>query len=223
MPSSKLREATGPGRAAGRRSVNVFQEDPIVSGPRSSRNRKKIVEVATSDEEEIDDQEEDEVDDEDAPGDDDDDEDADADADADGDIDMDDVQPQAPTRRGKISPPSRAKPPKSVEAKEMEMEEDEEEEEEDEEEPISDTDEDAEAEVEDQDEIAVPDINIDDLDELDEEDEIDDDMDSDALAMQSGKTTKRQRGNLGNDFLQLPMGEKLQTINNLSKLKLTKK
>ena len=223
MASSKLREATGGGRSAGRRSVNVFREDPIVSGPRSSRNRKKIVEVATSDEEEIDDQEEDEVDDEDAPGDDDDDEDADADADADadGDIDMDDIQPQAPTRRGKITPPSRAKPPKSVETKEMEMEEDEEEEEDDEE-PISDTDEDAEAEGEDQDEIAVPDVNIDELDELDEEDEIDDDMDSDALAMQIGKTTKRQRGNLGNDFLQLPMGEK-RYINNFSKPKLTKK
>ncbi|KAI3297269.1 hypothetical protein DTO002I6_3021 [Penicillium roqueforti] len=204
MASSKLREATGAGRSAGRRSVNVFRDDPIVSGPRSSRNRKKIVEVATSDEEEIDDQEEDEVDDEDAPGDDDDDD--DADADADGDIDMDDVQPQAPTRRGKITPPSRAKPPKSVEAKEIRMEEDEdEEEEEDEEEPISDTDEDAEAEGEDQDESAVPDVNVDDLDELDDDDGIEDDMDSDALAMQSGKTTKRQRGNLGNDFLQLPM------------------
>ncbi|KAJ5189568.1 hypothetical protein N7491_005899 [Penicillium cf. griseofulvum] len=204
MPSSKLREATGAGRAAGRRSVNVFREDPIVSGPRSSRNRKKIVEVATSDEEEIDDQEEDEVDDEDAPGDDDDEEDADADADADGDIDMDDIPLQPPTRRGKISPPSRAKPPKSVEAKEMDMEEEDEDDEDDEEEPISDTDEDAEAEAEDQDEIVVPDVNVDDLDDLDEEDEIDD-MDSDALAMQSGKTTKRQRGNLGNDFLQLPM------------------
>lgn len=101
------------------------------------------------------------------------------------------------------------------------MEEDEEEEEDDEE-PISDTDEDAEAEGEDQDEIAVPDVNVDDLDELDEEDEIDDDMDSDALAMQSGKTTKRQRGNLGNDFLQLPMGEKPH-INNLPKPKLTMK
>ncbi|KAJ5835907.1 hypothetical protein N7447_001933 [Penicillium robsamsonii] len=209
MPSSKLREATGAGRAAGRRSVNVFREDPIVSGPRSSRNRKKIVEVATSDEEEIDDQEEDEVDDEDAPGDDDDDEeedaDADADADADGDIDMDDMPPQPPARRGKISPPSRAKPPKSVEAKEMEMEEDDDEDEDDEEEPTSDTDEDAEAEGDDQDGIAVPDVNVDDLDELDEEDEIDDGMDSDAFAIQSGKTTKRQRGNLGNDFLQLPM------------------
>ncbi|KAJ5773025.1 hypothetical protein N7457_007921 [Penicillium paradoxum] len=201
MPSSKLREATGTGRAAGRRSVNVFREDPIVSGPRSSRNRKKIVEVATSDEEELDDQEEDEVDDEDAHGDDD----EDADADADGDIDMDDIPPQAPARRGKAAPPSRAKPPKSVEAKEMEMDEDEDEEDEDEEEPISDTDEDAEAEGDEHDESAIPDVNVDDLDELDEEDELDDDMDSDAHAMQSGKTTKRQRGNLGNDFLQLPM------------------
>jgi Ino eighty subunit 2 len=207
MPSNKLREATGSGRAAGRRSVNVFQEDPIVSGPRSSRNRKKIVEVATSDEEEIDDQEEDEVDDEDAPIDDD----EDADADADGDIDMDDTPPQPAIRRGKVPPP-RSKPPKSVEAKEMEMDEDEDEDEEDEEDPISDTDEDAEGEVEDRDGSALPDVNVDDLDELDEEDELDDDLESDALGMQSGKTTKRQRGNLGNDFLQLPMGEKIPSI-----------
>jgi Ino eighty subunit 2 len=218
MPSNKLREATGSGRAAGRRSVNVFREDPILSGPRSSRNRKKIVEVATSDEEEIDDQEEDEVDDEDAAIDDD----EDADADADGDIDMDDTPPQPAIRRGKVAPP-RVKPPKSVEAKEMEMDEDEDEEEEEEEEPISDTDEDAEGEVDDQDESALPDVIVDDLDDLDEEDELDDDLDSDALAMQSGKTTKRQRGNLGNDFLQLPMGEELLVVKNRRKLELTNK
>jgi Ino eighty subunit 2 len=206
MPSNKLREATGSGRAAGRRSVNVFREDPIVSGPRSSRNRKKIVEVATSDEEEIDDQEEDEVDDEDAPGDDDDeDADADADADADGDVDMDDTPPQPPVRRGKVASIPRAKPPKSVEAKEMEMDEEEEEEEDEEEEQISDSDEDAEGEIDDQDESGVPDVTVDDMDELDD-DMLDEELEGELL--DGGKMTKRQRGNLGNDFLQLPMGKK---------------
>jgi Ino eighty subunit 2 len=196
MPANRLREATGSGRAA-RRSVNVFREDPIVSGPRSSRNRKKIVEVATSDEEEIGDQEEDEVDDEDAPGDDDDED------DADGDVDMDETPPQPPVRRGKAAPAPRAKPPKSVEAKEMELDEDEEEDEEDEEEEqMSDSDEDAEGEVEDQDESGVPDVTVDDMDELDD-DLIDEELEGEFL--DGGKMTKRQRGNLGNDFLQLPM------------------
>ncbi|KAJ5923758.1 hypothetical protein N7454_009003 [Penicillium verhagenii] len=197
MPAGKLREATG-GRSA-RRSINVFQENPIVSGPRTSRNQKKLVEVATSDED-IEDQEEDEVEDEDALGED------DEDADADGDLDMDDAPPQPPVRRGaKQAPPSRGKPAKSVEEKEMEMEEEEEEEEDLDDEVLSDTDSDAEGEPDDQDETAIPDVNVDDLDEEDEEDDLDDDMDSDALAMENGKQTKRQRGNLGNDFLQLPM------------------
>ncbi|KAJ5317051.1 hypothetical protein PENANT_c030G07474 [Penicillium antarcticum] len=200
MPANRLREATGSGRA-GRRSVNVFREDPIVLGPRSSRNRKKIVEVATSDEEEIEDQEEDEIDDEDAPGDDDD-EDADADGDADGDLDMDDTPPQPPVRRSKAAPAPRVKPPKSVEAKEMEMDEDEEDEEDEEEEQISDSDDDAEGEIEDQDESGVPDVTVDDMDELDD-DMLDEELEGELL--DGGKMTKRQRGNLGNDFLQLPM------------------
>ncbi|KAJ5093706.1 hypothetical protein N7456_009567 [Penicillium angulare] len=195
MPAGKLREATG-GRAAARRSVNVFQENPIVSGPRASRNKKKLVEVATSDED-LDDQEEDEVEDEDALGED------DEDADADGDVDMDDVPPQPPARRAaKPAAPTRGKNARSVEEKEMELEEEEDEEEE--EENVSDTDSDAEGEPDDQDESAVPDVNVDDLDEEDEEEDVlDDDMDSEA--MDGGKQTKRQRGNLGNDFLQLPM------------------
>lgn len=202
MPAGKLREATG-GRS-GRRGINVFQDNPIVSGPRTSRNRKKLVETATSDEE-IEDQEEDEVDDEDAPGED------DEDADADGDLEMDEAPPQPPVRRNvKQATATRGKAAKSVEEKEMEMEEDEEDEEEEEEddENISETDSDAEGEPDDQDESAVPDVNVDDLDEEDEEDELEDDMDSDALAME-GKQTKRQRGNLGNDFLQLPMGKSI--------------
>ncbi|KAJ5168539.1 uncharacterized protein N7482_004133 [Penicillium canariense] len=211
MPAGKLREATA-GRS-GRRSVNVFQENPIVTGPRASRNKRKIVEVPTSDDDDdddLEDQEEDEVDDEDAPGE----EDEDENADADGDIDMDDIPPQPPVRRAAKAAATRGKAAKSVEAKEMELEEEEDEEEEEEEEEedeeeeeenVSDSDSDAEGEPDDQDESAVPDINVDDLDEEDEEDELDEDLDSDAMAMNNGKTTKRQRGNLGNDFLQLPM------------------
>lgn len=217
MPAGKLREATG-GRAAPRRTVNVFQENPIVTGPRTSRNTRKIVEIPTSDdddddEDDLGDQEEDEVDDEDAPGEEE--EEDDEDADADGDMDMDDVPPQLPVRRATKAAAPRGKPAKSVEAKEMELEEEEEEEEEDEldededEEALSDTDTDAEGELDDQDESAIPNVNVDDLDEEDEEDEEDEDMDSDAMALNTGRTTKRQRGNLGNDFLQLPMGKRI--------------
>jgi Ino eighty subunit 2 len=42
-------------------------------------------------------------------------------------------------------------------------------------------------------------------------DELDDDMLDEELEgefLDGGKMTKRQRGNLGNDFLQLPMGKK---------------
>ncbi|KAJ5539536.1 hypothetical protein N7513_007868 [Penicillium frequentans] len=174
------------------------KKTPLCLAHELAATKKKLVEIATSDEE-IEDQEEDEVDDEDAPGED------DEDADADGDLDMDDAPPQPPVRRSaKQATTTRGKATKSVEEKEMEMEEDEEEEEEEDDENVSDTDSDAEGEPDDQDESAVPDINVDDLDEEDEEDELDDDMDSDALAME-GKQTKRQRGNLGNDFLQLPM------------------
>lgn len=216
MPAGKLREATG-GRAALRRTVNVFQENPIVTGPRASRNTRKIVEVPTSDddddEDDLEDQEEDEVDDEDAPGEEE--EEDDEDADADGDIDMDDVPPQPPVRRATKAAAPRGKPAKSVEAKEMELEEEEDEEDEDEldededEEALSDTDTDAEGELDDQEESAIPNVNVDDLDEEDEEDEEDEDMDSDAMALNTGRTTKRQRGNLGNDFLQLPMGKRM--------------
>ncbi|OQD72392.1 hypothetical protein PENDEC_c021G04057 [Penicillium decumbens] len=192
MPAGKLREATG-GRPA-RRSVNVFQENPIVSGTRSSRNKKKVVEVP-SDEDDIEDQEEDEVED-------------DEDADADGDLDMDDAPPQPPARRNaKAAQPPRGKNVKSVEAKEMELDDEEEEEleEEAEDDNVSETDSDIEGEPDDMDESAVPDVNVDDLDEEDEEDDLDDELDNDALALDGGKQTKRQRGNLGDDFLQLPM------------------
>lgn len=200
MPSSKLRDATGGGTrggAATRRSVNVFTENPIVSGPRTSRPRKKLVEVNTSDEEDMDDQEEDEVDDEDAPGED------DEDADADGDLDMDDAPPQPPVskRHAKASATSAAtsKPVKSVEAKEMEVDDDDDE---DDEEELSEPDSDAEGEPDDLEESTLGNVNGGD-EELDDDDL--DESDDGLPSTDPSKMTKRQRGNLGNDFLQLPM------------------
>ena len=192
MPSSKLREVTGGSRSSTKR--NVFTEDPIVTGPRTSRPRKKLVEVDTSDEDDLSDQEEDEVDDDDAPG--------EEDEDADGDLDMDDAPPQPPPRRhAKVAPTSApSKKVKGVEAKEMETENGDEDDDED----LSDMDSDAEGEP-DEDLSATGHANGAEL----EEDELDDEegFDSDDAGTDPAKMTKRQRGNLGNDFLQLPMGE----------------
>lgn len=159
-----------------------------------------MVEIDTSDEEEIGDQE-DEVDDEGPPVDDD---------DADGDVDMDDAPPQPPSRRhAKLAAASatNGKGVKSVEAKEMELHGDDE----DDDEELSDLESDAEGDPEEPEEIGVPDEagHGNGEGELDEEDEVDDEeLDSDGLsAADFSKLTKRQRGTLGNDFLQLPMGE----------------
>lgn len=201
MPSSKLREATGGGTRGGastKRSVNVFTENPIVSGPRTSRPNKRLVEVNTSDEEDLSDQEEDEVD-EDAPGEEED------DVDADGDLDMDDAPPQPPVskRHAKASAPA-GKAVKGVEAKEMELNE---EEDEDDDEELSEPESDAEGEPDDQDESGA--VKAEDEELGDEEDEEDEELDSDDATPggDPNKMTKRQRGSLGNDFLQLPMGE----------------
>ncbi|RAL17802.1 PAPA-1-like domain-containing protein [Aspergillus homomorphus CBS 101889] len=217
MPSNKLREVTGGstrGAPATRRSVNVFTENPIITGPRTSRPRKKLVEVDTSDEDDLDDQEEDEVDDdEDAPGEDEEDEDEDEedeeedeDLDADGDLDMDDAPPQPPIpkRHAKAAAAAAASAPsvkavKSVEAKEMGLDDDDD----DDDEELSEPDTDAEGEPDDQDESMLMTGNG--GEELDEEDE-EDDLDSDGTPTADlTRMTKRQRGNLGNDFLQLPM------------------
>ncbi|RAH39872.1 PAPA-1-like domain-containing protein [Aspergillus brunneoviolaceus CBS 621.78] len=218
MPSNKLREVTGGssrGAPATRRSVNVFTENPIITGPRTSRPRKKLVEVDTSDEDDLEDQEEDEVDDEDAPGEDEDDEDEDEDEedeeededlDAEGDLDMDDAPPQPPVpkRHAKATAAAAAAPSakavKSVEEKEMELEDDDD----DDDEELSEPDTDAEGEPDDQDESMM--VTGNGGDELDEEDEDDEDLDSDGTPTADlTRMTKRQRGNLGNDFLQLPM------------------
>ncbi|RAK96267.1 PAPA-1-like domain-containing protein [Aspergillus ibericus CBS 121593] len=203
MPSSKLREVTGGSTRSGastRRSVNVFTENPIVTGPRTSRPKKKLVEVDTSDEDDLEDQEEDEVDDEDAPGEDDD------DVDADGDLDMDDAPPQPPISKRHAKSAAAAAPAgravKSVEAKEMELDNDDEDDDDDEE--LSELDSDAEGEPDDQDESILANGGAEDLEE-EEEEEDDLDSDDDTPTADLSRMTKRQRGTLGNDFLQLPM------------------
>ncbi|KAL1965566.1 hypothetical protein VTN77DRAFT_5650 [Rasamsonia byssochlamydoides] len=213
MPSSKLREVTNSsGRgttSSGRRSVNVFSENPIVTGPRSSRNKKKLVEVNTSDDDDL--EEDEEVgDSEDAPGEEDD------NMDADGDVDMDDTSPQPPTskRQNKPATPAKGKPVKGVEAKEMELAGDD-----DDDEELSELDSDAEGEP---DETGIDETgegggeDDEELDEEDDEDEEDeeDENDSDEATPATGsrgstpdlsRLTKRQRGSLGSDYLQLPM------------------
>jgi Ino eighty subunit 2 len=221
MPSSKLREVTNSsGRtSSGRRNVNVFTDNPIVSGPRSSRTKKKLVEIDTSDEEDSDGEGADGL--EDAPGEDDDDEEEaedDDSLDADGDVDMDDISPQPPiskraNRLAAMAPPTKGKPIKGVEEKEMELAED------DDDEELSELDSDAEGEA---DETLLQDDEMgeggedEELDEEDEDDEeVEEDLEEDgtpatgsrASTPDYNKLTKRQRGSLGSDFLQLPMGK----------------
>ncbi|KAH1498835.1 hypothetical protein LV164_005123 [Aspergillus fumigatus] len=199
MPSSKLREVTGGsarGSTSTRRSHNVFTENPIITGPRSSRPKRKLVEVSTSEGDDLADQEEDEVD-EDAPGED--------DVDADGDLELDDAPPRPPTskRNAKGTATSTGKSVKSVEEKEMELEEEDDEDDDE----LSELDTDAEGEPDDQDESGLGNGNggDEDLDEEDEEDEEDDDSEEVTPGGDLSRLTKRQRGTLGNDFLQLPM------------------
>ncbi|KAL1999962.1 hypothetical protein VTN02DRAFT_3735 [Thermoascus thermophilus] len=222
MPSNKLREVTSGSKrgSSTRGSVNIFAEDPIVTGPRNSRTKKKMVEVDTSDDDDDDlrDEEEEEVDDsEDAAGE------EDEDVDADGDVDMDDVPPQPPVSKRKGNPavtvtPAGNPPVKSVEEKEMEVAEDDD----DDDEELSELESDAEGEPDDQDESAMHDEEMaegagedEELEEEDEEDEDEEDDDDDDEATPAtgsrgstpdlSRMTKRQRGSLGGDFLQLPM------------------
>ncbi|BDD60922.1 hypothetical protein MPDQ_006954 [Monascus purpureus] len=201
MPSNKLREVSGRGKAdlaaVGKR--NIFTENPIITGPRNSRSKKKIVEVDTSDDEDdIEDQEEDELDED--------------EMDVDGDADVDDAPPRQPVskRNTKASAPS-GKAAKSVEMKEMDVAEEEDEE-------LSELESDAGRDAEEQEESGAANGVADDdgLEEEDEEDEEDEDEDEDVDTDQAtpasrtstpdfNRLTKRQRGSLGNDFLQLPM------------------
>lgn len=222
MPSSKLREVTS-GSKRGSSSKNASTEDAVVTGPRSSRSKKKMVEVDTSDDDNLRDQEEDEVgDSEDAPGE------EDEDVDAEGDVDMDDAPPQPPASKKQGKPavtatPAGDKPVKSVEAKEMEIAEDDDD---DDDEELSELESDAEGEPDDQEETAMQDEEMgeggedEELEEEEEEEEEDDDDDDDddddsdeatpatrsrGSTPEVSRLTKRQRGTLGDDYLQLPM------------------
>lgn len=162
-----------------------------------------MVEIDTSDEDELGDQE-DEVDDDDEeeePVDDD-----DEDLDPEGDVDMDDAPPQPPISRrhakSAANQASAGKGIKNVEAKELEANDDDEEDDDE----LSEME--FEGDADDQDESGVRDEAGNANEELDEDDDVGDveiDSDDDAGA-DAGKMTKRQRGNLGDDFLQLPMG-----------------
>lgn len=147
---------------------------------------------------------------EDAPGEEDD------NLDADGDVDMDDTPLPASKKQNKFAPSSKGKPVKGVEEKEMELAQDD-----DDDEELSELDSDAEGEP---DETGIKDDETgenggeddEELEEDEDEDEEDEEDDSDEATPATGsrgstpdlsRLTKRQRGSLGDDYLQLPMGE----------------
>lgn len=235
MPSNKLREATSGGRKG---APDGLETADMITGPRAKRSTKRSYVVESESDEAEDEEEEaeeevpiedqigepevtdededaaaDEEDEEDEPDQDiaaDEDEAESAEADEDEDEEMEDASPMPPppvvTKKGPPSKPSLKVTPaqtgklKSVEAKEMEMEEEDEDLS-----SIESGEEDAEGE---------------DLDEGDEMDQ-DDDREIESAGVGSrgstpdlSKMTKRQKSRLsevmGNDFLQLPMGESIQ-------------
>ncbi|KAK2752193.1 hypothetical protein FQN55_008083 [Onygenales sp. PD_40] len=221
MPSSKLREVTSE-----KRHHNIFTEPVIVTGPRNSRTKKKLVEVDTDDdedlespeEEEEEEEEEDQLSDEDAEASDEEDnangESEDEDADADGDIDMDDAPPVAPKQAAArptvtVTPAGDSRS-KNTSTSNMDLDDD------DDDEELSELDSEADAEGEPEEEIPVSEEIVED-EEVEEEDEDEqDELESDSGTPITGsrastpdiaKMTKRQRGRmeLGGDFLQLPM------------------
>jgi Ino eighty subunit 2 len=249
MPSSKLREVTsssgGKATGPGRRSVNIFAENPIITGPRNSRSKKKLVEVNTSDEEDLEEEdveeeeeeegEEEEADSsEDAPGEED-------DLDADGDIDMDDAPPQPPPKRHAkpavtVTPAAKSGPIKEKKIIELgdedddedDDDDDDEDEDDDDDEELSELESDAEGEPDESgaqdDELGEGGPEDEELDEEDDDEEGDGQRDSDEPTPVTGsrastpdlsKLTKRQRGSLAGDFLQLPMGKYFKSISYL--------
>lgn len=213
MPSSKLREVmTG---SEDQKPHNIFTDTPIMTGPRNSRSKKRVVEVDTDDEEDLESLPDDEESGLSNNSDDADDSDADADGepdiDADGDVDMDDAPPLGPSSKQAASRHTvtvagdAAAKVRNLEAKNVNVDDD------DDDEELSDMD----SEAGGQEEAAAGD----DMGEDDEgEDEDEDDSDLESGTPMAGsragtpdytKMTKRQRGRiqLGGDFLQLPMGE----------------
>ncbi|OJD17921.1 hypothetical protein AJ78_02026 [Emergomyces pasteurianus Ep9510] len=228
MPSSKLREVTG---GSDKRHHNIFTEPVIVTGPRNSRSKRRLVEVDTDEDEEAEESmNEDEAEgshisdadgtDDEEDGNESEDADADADADADGeeDVDMDDAPPIPPSAKQAASRPTVTVTPagngelRNTDTN-MDLDDDD-----DDDEELSELDSDADAEGE-PDEVAVPDEPsemAEDEEIEDEEDEDEDELESDSGTPVIGsrastpdvtKMTKRQRGRmeLGGDFLQLPM------------------
>jgi Ino eighty subunit 2 len=220
MSSSKLRQVTNSrnSRATASARHNIFTEDPVVHGKRSSRNNKSLREISEDDDDDND------VDDDDVELDEeDDDEIADSDdaavedeeLDAEGDLDMDDDTPRpAVSRRNARQPAaatSKSRPLKSVEQKEMELADDDDE--------LSELESDADGEPDDtmlQDE-EMGEAGEEDEDEDEEEEGVEEEEDNDDglgsdddSALDLTKLTKRQRGSLGTDFLQLPMGKKIR-------------
>ncbi|KAH8699266.1 PAPA-1-like conserved region-domain-containing protein [Talaromyces proteolyticus] len=211
MSSSKLRQVTNSRSSRGTASNrhNIFTDNPVVLGKRSSRNTRNLKEDS-EDDDEIDEEEDEEIEDsEDATGED------DEELDADGDLDMEDVTPQPPVSKRSTRPAAAAakaknKAVKSVEEKEMELSRNDEEDDED----LSEPDSDAEGEVDDtmlQDEEMGDGVEEEEegeeVDDEDDDDDEEDDLgsDDDSSTPDLTKLTKRQRGSLGKDFLQLPM------------------
>ncbi|KAI1936760.1 hypothetical protein LOZ58_002413 [Ophidiomyces ophidiicola] len=224
MPSSKLREVT----SADARPHNIFTEPVVIFGPRSSRSKKKIVEVDSDEDEDIeslleedeedeDDEDDDENDDaeasEDPDADAEGDEDLDAegepdpDVDAEGDIDMDDAPPVSrhPRPRPAVTvTPAAAARVRNVESRNVNIEEDDEDEEE-----LSELD--SEVDAEKGDDTILPEAGDEDEEEVDEEDEENEaatpmEASRASSPSYSNRKTKRQRERLElGDFLQLPM------------------
>ncbi|EFE35908.1 uncharacterized protein ARB_04842 [Trichophyton benhamiae CBS 112371] len=213
MPASKLREVTN-GEDDLDKPRNIFTENVIMTGPRNSRSKRKVVEVDSDEDDDPSDigDEEDEEDDEiDAEGDSDLDADGEPDIDAEGDIDMDDAPPVSPIAKQAasrptvtVTPAAATKVRKTDSRATLEDDDDEEDEEEGLSELESDND------IGGQDDTLGLETNDDEPEEEeDEEDESDEELmgGSRSSTPDLSKMTRRQRGRieLGGDFLQLPM------------------
>lgn len=224
MPASKLREVTN-GEDDLDKPRNIFTENVIMTGPRNSRSKRKVVEVDSDEDDDPSDigDEEDEEDDEiDAEGDSDLDADGEPDIDAEGDIDMDDAPPVSPIAKQAasrptitVTPAAATKVRKTDSRATLEDDDDEEDEEEGLSELESDND------IGGQDDTLGLETNDDEPEEEeDEEDESDEELmgGSRSSTPDLSKMTRRQRGRieLGGDFLQLPMGMSRSLQSNMS-------
>ncbi|KAM5439418.1 hypothetical protein MferCBS31731_004514 [Microsporum ferrugineum] len=212
MPASKLREVTN-GADDLDKPRNIFTENVIISGPRNSRSKRKVVEVDSDEDdepsEEIGDEEDEEDDEMDAEGDSDLDADGEPDIDAEGDIDMDDAPPVSPIAKQAVArpivtvTPAAATKVRKTESRAVLEDDDDEDDEEGLSELESDND------IGGQDDTMGLETNDDEPEEEDEEDESDEELmgGSRSSTPDLSKMTRRQRGRieLGGDFLQLPM------------------